>query len=96
MNTITLTVTDDDGGAGSAVYQFVVVYDPDGGFASGAGRFIPTKEAGDVLPGLEPNNTSPAMFGFAVKYNPGATTPEGRLQFQYRQGRFNLQSGGMD
>jgi PKD repeat protein len=35
--TIQLTVTDDDGGAGTAQYRYVVVYDPNAGFVTGGG-----------------------------------------------------------
>ena len=42
------------------------------------------------------DNESPANFGFVVKYKPGADTPNGQLEFQYRQGDFNLHSSGMD
>ena len=35
--TVRLTVTDDDGGSDSESFQYVVVYDPDGGFVTGGG-----------------------------------------------------------
>ncbi|MFC2062647.1 CARDB domain-containing protein, partial [Chloroflexota bacterium] len=35
--TVTLTVTDDDGGEDVSTFEFVVVYDPDGGFVTGGG-----------------------------------------------------------
>ena len=38
--TIKLTVSDDDGGGGNSIYQYVVVYEPDGGFVTGGGWFI--------------------------------------------------------
>jgi hypothetical protein len=41
-----LTLTDDDGGVGTAEYRYVVVYDPSGGFVTGGGWF------GDVNFGL--------------------------------------------
>ncbi|MFQ5852452.1 MAG: PKD domain-containing protein, partial [Candidatus Binatia bacterium] len=93
---VVLTVTDDLGAQGSDTV-LVVVYDPAAGFATGGGWFVPggpTSDLGDRLPGLD--NTSPANFGFVVKYKPGATTPDGQLEFQYRQGDFNLHSSGMD
>ncbi len=42
------------------------------------------------------DSSSPAQFGFVVKYKPGATTLKGQLQFQYRQGNFNLHSSGIE
>ena len=77
--------------------QFFVIFDPDAGFATGGGWIIPggpTSDEGDALPGLD--NSSPAEFGFVVKYKPGASTPNGQLEFQYRQGDFNLHSSGME
>ncbi|MDX1520570.1 MAG: PKD domain-containing protein, partial [Anaerolineae bacterium] len=35
--TVALLVTDDDGGTGESFFQFVVVYDPNGGFVTGGG-----------------------------------------------------------
>jgi hypothetical protein len=93
---VNLTVTDDTG-AESSDTTMVVVYDPDAGFATGGGWFIPggpSSDLGDMLPGLD--NTSPANFGFMIKYKHGATSPDGQLEFQYQQGDFNLHSSGVD
>jgi len=93
---VVLTVIDDTG-AQSTDTVMAVVYDPTAGFATGGGWFIPggsTSDIGDMLPGLD--NTSPANFGFVVKYKQGATTPDGQLEFQYHQGNFDLHSSGMD
>ncbi|MCA9974824.1 MAG: tandem-95 repeat protein, partial [Anaerolineales bacterium] len=38
--TVLLTVTDNNGGWGQAEYQYIVVYDPNGGFITGAGQVI--------------------------------------------------------
>ena len=97
--TITLTVTDDDGGTHQSKFEFVVVYDPAAGFATGGGWFIPGKQGNsdfdDDLPGLD--GTSKATFGFVVKYRKGASiTPSGQLEFQYRVGDFSLHSGDYD
>ncbi|MHC4434241.1 MAG: PKD domain-containing protein, partial [Planctomycetota bacterium] len=35
--TVKLTVTDDDGGSGESQFQYVVVYDPEGGYVTGGG-----------------------------------------------------------
>jgi probable HAF family extracellular repeat protein len=93
---VVLTVTDDIG-AQTSETVLVVVYDPAAGFATGGGRFIPgssNSDPGDMLPEID--NESPASFGFVVKYKPGATNPSGQLEFQYRQGDFNLHSSSMD
>ena len=38
--TLRLTVTDDDSGAAATLFQYVVVYDPEGGFVTGGGWII--------------------------------------------------------
>ena len=45
---IRLTVTDDDGGANGSVFQYVVIYDPQGGFVTGGGWI--DSPAGAYLP----------------------------------------------
>ncbi len=74
----------------------LVVYDPNGGFATGGGWIIPggaTSETGDLLPGLD--GTSKANFGFVVKYQNGQTTvPGGNFEFHYNAGDFHLSSTG--
>jgi len=93
---VVLTVTDDMG-AESTDSVMAVVYDPTAGFATGGGWFIPggkTSYDNDYLPNID--GTSPANFGFVVKYKKGASTPDGQLEFQYQQGDFNLHSSGME
>jgi len=93
---VVLTVTDDMG-AQATDSVMATVYDPAAGFATGGGWLIPggkTSYKDDYLPDID--GTSPANFGFVVKYKPGATNPDGQLEFQYRQGDFNLHSSGMD
>jgi hypothetical protein len=94
--TLTVDATDEAGNTATQP-RFFVIFDPDAGFATGGGWFIPggpTSDEGDMLPGLD--SSSPAQFGFVVKYKPGATTLKGQLEFQYRQGDFNLHSSGME
>jgi hypothetical protein len=67
LYTVRVTVTDDDGGTSTSSYQYVVVYDPAAGNASGSG-WVQT-------PGGK------AEFGFDVRYARGATTPGGNLTF---------------
>lgn len=91
--TLTLTVTDKDGGAGQSVYQFVVVFDPAAGFATGAG-WIPSSEGACRLAGCTDATVGKAMFGFVSRYQKGATTPSGTTEFQFRDGglRFTSES----
>lgn len=75
------------------VQAFLVIYDPDAGFATGHGWIIPGTEPGDFLPGI--TGEDKANFGFVVKYKKGATTPQGQLEFHYQVGDFNLHSTEM-
>jgi VCBS repeat-containing protein len=92
---ITLTITDDDGGLGQSIYEFVVTYNSDAGFVTGAGWIW--SEAGwcqfdDVCAGAEGN----ARFGFVSKYNKGATIPTGNTGFQFKAGGLNFHSDEYD
>ena len=86
--TITLTVTDNDGDSGQAVFQFVVVYDPEGGFVTGGGRI--DSPAGSYI--ADTTLAGRASFGFVAKYKKGATIPTGQTQFQYKIGDLNFHS----
>jgi PKD repeat protein len=86
--TVKLTVTDDDGGAGSGMYQYVVVYDPSGGFVTGGGWIDSPKGAYAANPDL----TGRANFGFVSKYQKGATKPTGQTQFQFQAGDLRFHS----
>jgi hypothetical protein len=86
--TIKLTVTDKDGGIGESIYQFVVVYDPSGGFVTGGGWI--DSPAGAYTP--DPTLTGKANFGFVAKYKKGANKPDGNTQFQFKAGDLNFHS----
>jgi len=75
----------------------LVVYDPSGGFATAAGRIVPsgpTSNPGDALPGLD--HTSAATIHFEMKYRASGSTPTGDLAFTYRAGSFDLELAGLD
>ncbi len=77
---VTLSLTDKDGGSSQAVYQYVVVYDPSGGFVTGGGVI-------DSLAGAYVTNPSlagKAVFGFVAKYQQGAGAPTGQTQFRFQ------------
>ncbi|MFB5631464.1 MAG: PKD domain-containing protein, partial [Nitrosopumilaceae archaeon] len=78
--TVTLTVTDDIGDSGSSVFQFVVIYDPEGGFVTGGGWI--DSPAGSYI--AEPSLADKATFGFVSKYQNGANTPTGNTQFSFK------------
>ncbi len=76
---------------------FLAVYDPNGGFVTGGGQIVPGGNSSyddDWLPEID--GSSPAAFGFNVKYKKGASVPSGHILFQYTVGDFKLQSGDFD
>ncbi|MDP9315855.1 MAG: PKD domain-containing protein [Chloroflexota bacterium] len=86
--TVKLTITDKDGGAAQSIYQYVVVYDPNGGFVTGGGWIMSPKGASTQYPDAEGR----ANFGFVSKYQKGASVPSGQTQFQFQAGNLNFHS----
>jgi hypothetical protein len=84
--TITLTVTDKDGGSGQSVFQYVVVYDPTAGFVTGGGDSPPGAYSPD------PMLTGKATFGFVAKYLKGKSVPAGETEFQFHVAGLNFNS----
>ena len=75
-----LTVTDDDSGVGTSTFQYVVVYNPSGGFVTGGGWISSPLGAYKMAPTI----TGKANFGFVAKYAKGADVPEGQTEFHFR------------
>ena len=90
--TVTLTVTDKDGGVGHSVFQFLVVYDPLAGFVTGGGWILSPPGAYTADPTL----TGKATFGFVAAYQPGARVPSGNTEFQFHAADFNFHSTSYD
>jgi hypothetical protein len=90
--TVTVTITDDDGGAGSDVTGMIVVYDPSGGFVTGGGWFY--SDPGNYAP--DASLEGKATFGFVSKYKKGATVPTGNTEFQFKAGDLNFHSSSYD
>jgi len=89
---VTLTVTDDDGGAGIAtksggVDLIIVVYAPDGGSVTAHG-WMPSPP-GAYLP--DPSRSGRATFGVFAHYKWGAA-PEGNEEFEFRAAGLMLES----
>jgi PKD repeat protein len=83
---ISVTVTDTGGLSGSATAaNYVVVYNPNGGFVTGGGWI--NSPAGAI-----PNSslTGKATFGFVSKYVSGAKTPSGNTEFQFQAAGLNF------
>lgn len=85
---VSLTVTDDDTGSDTEVFEYVVVYDPSAGFVTGGGWI--NSPAGAYA--ADPELTGKATFGFVSKYVKGATVPTGNTEFQFHAGSLNFSS----
>lgn len=94
---VTVRLADDDGGeAVPVVHEHVIVYDPDGGFVTGAGWF-------DSLPGAhtpddetDPEVVGRAHFTFAAKYLGDDTVPQGNSSFRLKAADLVFESSGYD
>ena len=86
--TVGLTITDACGATAAAHFQYVVVYDPKGGFVTGAGSISSPAGAYKVNPAA----TGKASFGFSAKYQKGAVVPVGKTSFQFKAVGFNFNS----
>jgi PKD repeat protein len=90
--TITLTVTNDVGGFGQSVFQYVVVYNPEAGFVTGGGWITSPAVAYAANPAL----TGHASFGFNAQYHNGDTVPAGSTEFQFPAANLNFHATGYD
>ncbi len=69
-------------------YQYVVVYDPNGGFVTGGGWInspVGAYRSDVTLSGK-------AIFGFESKYQKGATVPNGNTEFKFQVAGMNFKS----
>jgi probable HAF family extracellular repeat protein len=89
---LTVTVTDDDGGSASSMFQYVVVYDPTGGFVTGGGWINSPPGAYTADPSL----VGRANFGFVSRYQKGANVPTGDTEFQFETADFSFSSTSYD
>lgn len=89
---VTATVTDRAGEGASGTHEFVVVFDPDGGFVTGGGWVL--SPAGAYL--ADPALTGRASFGFVARYLRGANVPTGNTEFQFHAGGFAFKSTAYD
>src|SRR5262249_26229518 len=80
--------TDDDTGSATGKYQFVVVYDTNGGFVAGSGWIA--SPAGAYA--ADPDLTGKANFGFVSRYKHGSSTPTGQTEFQLNAADFRFRS----
>lgn len=85
---VTVTAENDCGDVDIAVHEFVVVYDPEGGFVTGGGWIH--SPAGAYA--LDHALSRKANFGFVAKYHQGANVPSGSTEFQFKAGDLNFKS----
>jgi PKD repeat protein len=86
---ITLTVTDNNGGATTQTFQYVTIYNPNAGWTSGGKEFISPVGA---IPG-NAGATGKADFGFQVKYFNGDLVPSGKnFSFSFPTGNISFTS----
>ena len=83
-----LDVRDESGATGTAVFEYVVVYDASGGFVTGGGWIDSPSGAYPADPSL----VGRANFGLVAKYKPGASEPDGTTEFQFHAADFNFHS----
>ena len=83
-----MAVQDNFGNSDVATYEFIVVYDPNGGFVTGGGWI--DSPAGAYT--ADPSLAGKATFGFVAKYQKGANVPDGNTQFQFHAGGLNFKS----
>jgi hypothetical protein len=75
--------------AGAMTYpDFVVAYDPDGGFVTGAGWV--EVGVGSYVDAQDAEGS--ARFGFQARYRRGSTIPDGTTQFHFRAGGMDFRS----
>src|SRR5687767_6200253 len=72
--------------------EYVVIYDPNGGFVTGGGWINSPAGAYTANPSL----TGKAHFGFVSKYQKGASKLTGETEFQFRVVNFNFHSTSYD
>lgn len=91
--TVSASITDKDLASGSGeATEFIVIYDPDGGFVTGGG-WIDSPEGAFTA---DPSLTGKANFGFVSKYKKGADTPTGNTEFLFKAGDLNFHSSDYD
>lgn len=91
--TIKVTITDAAGESASITSQeYIVIYDPNGGFVTGGGWI--NSPLGAYTP--DPSLIGKATFGFVSKYQKGATVPTGNTEFQFHIANMTFKSTSYD
>jgi hypothetical protein len=85
-------LSDDDGGAASGVYEFIVVYHPSAGFVTGGGWINSPPGAYFANPAL----ARKPHFGFVSRYKKGQSVPDGNTELQFKAEDLNFSSTAYD
>jgi hypothetical protein len=87
--TVSMKVSDDDGGTSNTLTVIITVYDPGaGGFVTGGGWI--NSPTGSYA--ANPTASGRANFGFNSQYKKGASVPTGETEFQLHFATFNFHS----
>lgn len=89
--TVTVSLVDAGGLSDRESFEYVVVYDPSGGFVTGGG-WINSPAGACRFEACTENTTGKANFGFNSKYKKGTSVPTGETQFQFTAGGLNFHS----
>jgi hypothetical protein len=91
--TVSVTLTDVCGLSSSTFqYQYIVVYDSNGGFVTGGGWI--NSPAGAYRSDI--TVMGKAIFGFESKYQQGATIPTGNTEFKFQTANMNFKSSNYE
>ena len=85
---VSIQLTDQAGSITEETYDYIVIFDPDGGFGTGGGWI--NSPAGASI--LYPDAVGKANFGFVSKYKKGTTIPIGNTEFQFKAGDLDFNS----
>lgn len=88
---VRLSVDEGADGSDTAAYEYVVVYDPEGGFVTGGGWIVSPAGACRYAACTE-ETAGMANFGFVSKYKRGASVPTGNTEFNFKAGGLNFKS----
>ena len=89
---VRVTVTDANGDSGTGQFQYIVIYDPNGGFVTGGGWINAPAGALPEQPAL----VGKASFGFVSNYGKGAIKPTGETEFQFNVANFGFHSASYE
>lgn len=88
LYSVTVSLSDACGATAMYTYDYIVVYDTNGGFVTGGGWF--TSPLGAYI--QNPGSTGKASFNFVAKYKKRRTVPEGETEFRFKAGKLEFES----